>query len=299
MRIKIKKFGIWGNTDKISFWNILPKILFWAEENNLSPHLTKRILNHKNGVHLNSEIIKSKKDFKHLDFILALGGDGTFLSLARAIGNKSIPILGIHLGDLGFLAKVTVADLFHRLNQVSIGDFIIEKRLLLKSSITMEGRICNHFGLNDFVFTNGESHRMLNASVSVDGHFVGNYKADGLIVSTPTGSTAYSLSAGGPIVTPKVDSFIITPTAAHSLTSRPLVIPSSSTINISFSEQNQSIHFVVDGQINETLDSSFAIKIIKSEYEILLIDFKDNDYFETLRTKMSWGKRGEQWHGKS
>ena len=135
---------------------------------------------------------------------------------------------------------------------------------------------------------------MLNASVIVDGHFVGNYKADGLIVSTPTGSTAYSLSSGGPIVTPKVNSFIITPIAAHSLTSRPLVISSNSEISIKFSDETHSIHFVVDGQINETLDSSTAVKIIKAEYEIGLIDFKDNDYFETLRTKMGWGKRGDQ-----
>ncbi len=292
--MEFAKFGIWGNTDKNSFWDILPKILSWAKKNQLSPYITKRIVNHKNGKRLNLEIIKSKPDFENLDFILALGGDGTFLSLARAIGDKGIPILGIHLGDLGFLAKVTISDLFHRLNQVAMGDFFIEKRLLIKSILKKHGKFCNHYGLNDFVFTNGESHRMLNASVIVDGHFVGNYKADGLIVSTPTGSTAYSLSAGGPIVTPKVNSFIITPIAAHSLTSRPLVISSNSEIKIKFSDETHSIHFVVDGQINETLDSSTAVKIIKADYEIGLIDFKDNDYFETLRTKMGWGKRGDQ-----
>ena len=294
--MKENKFGIWGNIAKKSFWDILPKIIIWARENKLSPHLTKRIFNHPNSKNIDTEVIKSKQDFKKLDFILALGGDGTFLSLARAIGEKNIPILGIHLGDLGFLAKVTVSDLFHRLNQVAKGNFTIEKRLLLKTCISNKGLLCNHFGLNDFVFTNGESHRMLNASVSVDGHFVGNYKADGLIISSPTGSTAYSLSAGGPIVTPKVDSFIITPAAAHTLTSRPLVIPSSSKINIRFSNQNQSIHFVVDGQVNETLDSTQEIEIMKAGHKIGLIDFKDNDYFETLRTKMGWGKRGEKWN---
>ena len=135
---------------------------------------------------------------------------------------------------------------------------------------------------------------MLSASVSVDGHFVGNYKADGLIIATPTGSTAYSLSAGGPIVTPRVDSFIITPTAAHTLTSRPLVVPSNSEVIISFSDTNDSIFFVVDGQINESLNPSCSVKITKADYEISLIDFNDKDYFETLRTKMGWGKRGDQ-----
>ena len=294
--MKVSRFGIWGNIDKSSFWDILPKILIWAKKNKLSLHLTKRILNHKKADKINAQIIKSREDFYKLDFILALGGDGTFLSLARAIGEKNIPILGIHLGDLGFLAKVTVSDLFHRLNQVARGEYIVEKRLLLKTSIQSGGKLCELFGLNDFVFTNGESHRMLSASVSVDQHFVGNYKADGLIISTPTGSTAYSLSAGGPIVTPKVDSFIITPTAAHTLTSRPLVIPSSSKVGIRFSNQNQSIHFVVDGQINKALDPTHTVEIIKAEHKIGLIDFKDNDYFETLRTKMGWAKRGEHWY---
>ena len=169
-------------------------------------------------------------DFNKMDFMLALGGDGTFLSLARAIQNMRVPILGVHLGDLGFLAKVTLKDLFHRLDQVAKDDYFVEDRALIKAKIRKGDNIVEHVSLNDFVFANGESFRMLNTSVSVDGHFVGNYKADGLIISTPTGSTAYSLSAGGPIVTPKVDSMIITRTSAHRLTSRPLVIPGHSKI---------------------------------------------------------------------
>ena len=289
-----KNFGIWGNTDKESFWVILPKILDWADKNKLTVLLTKRILNHPNAKPLSRDQIKSKQDFKAIDFMLALGGDGTFLSLARAIGNKNTPILGIHLGDLGFLAKVTMKDLFFRLSQVAKGNYIIEKRILIKSHIEKKGKIIDHIGLNDFVFTNGQPHRMLSASVSVDGHFVGNYNADGLIIATPTGSTAYSLSAGGPIVAPQVDSIIVTPTAAHTLTSRPLVISSQSQIVISFSSTNSSIFFVVDGQINETLKPSYQVKIKKADYKINLIDFDDKDYFETLRTKMGWGKRGSQ-----
>ncbi len=289
-----KTFGIWGNTDKKSFWDLIPNVLSWAEDKGLSAYLTKRILYHENGPFLTKKIIKSKKDFSNLDFMLALGGDGTFLSLARAIGKENIPILGIHLGDLGFLAKVTIKDLFPRLDQVAQGNYIIEKRILIDSEIKKNESLISHVGLNDFVFTNGQPHRMLSASVSVDGHFVGNYKADGLIIATPTGSTAYSLSAGGPIVTPRVDSFIITPTAAHTLTSRPLVVPSNSEVIISFSDTNDSIFFVVDGQINESLNPSCSVKITKADYEISLIDFNDKDYFETLRTKMGWGKRGDQ-----
>ena len=286
-----KKFGIWGNTDKEIFWKILPEILSWASKNKLKPFLTKRIFEKGS---FDIEVINSKNDFNKMDFMLALGGDGTFLSLARSIQNRSVPILGIHLGDLGFLAKVTLKDLFHRLDQVARDDYFVEHRSLIKAKINKENNDIEHVSLNDFVFANGESFRMLNISVLVDGHFVGNYKADGLIISTPTGSTAYSLSAGGPIVTPKVDSMIITPTSAHSLTSRPLVVPGLSNITVSFSGSADSIRFVADGQVHEILNPKSQVEVVKSGYTVSLIDFKDTDYFKTLRAKMGWGKRGDQ-----
>jgi len=288
-----KSFGVWGNTDKESFWEILPDILSWAGKKGLVAYLTTRILDHENGSTLTSKKIRSKDDMSVLDFMLVLGGDGTFLSLARAIEHRNTPILGIHLGDLGFLAKVTLKDLFVRLDQVANGDFIVEKRILVKASIKKNGQTIHHVGLNDFVLSNGQSHRMLNATVSVNGHLVGNYRSDGLIIATPTGSTAYSLSAGGPIVTPEVDSLIITPTAAHTLTSRPLVIPADSKIILDFPDTNDSILFIADGQVHESLDPSCQVEITKSDYDVKLIDFKDSDYFQTLRTKMGWGKRGE------
>ncbi|MEC7745495.1 MAG: NAD(+)/NADH kinase [Candidatus Neomarinimicrobiota bacterium] len=288
-----KSFGVWGNTDKESFWEILPDILAWSGKKGLDAYLTTRILNHENGSTLSSKKIRSKDDMSVLDFMLVLGGDGTFLSLARAIEHRNTPILGIHLGDLGFLAKVTLKDLFVRLDQVANGDFIVEKRILVKASIKKNGQTIHHVGLNDFVLSNGQSHRMLNATVSVNGHLVGNYRSDGLIIATPTGSTAYSLSAGGPIVTPEVDSLIITPTAAHTLTSRPLVIPADSKIILNFPDTNDSILFIADGQVHESLDPSCQVEITKSHYDVKLIDFKDSDYFQTLRTKMGWGKRGE------
>ena len=288
-----KSFGVWGNTDKESFWEILPDILAWSGKKGLDAYLTTRILNHENGSTLTSKKIRSKDDMSVLDFMLVLGGDGTFLSLARAIEHRNTPILGIHLGDLGFLAKVTLKDLFVRLDQVANGDFIVEKRILVKASIKKNGQTMYHVGLNDFVLSNGQSHRMLNATVSVNGHLVGNYRSDGLIIATPTGSTAYSLSAGGPIVTPEVDSLIITPTAAHTLTSRPLVIPADSKIILDFPDTNDSILFIADGQVHESLDPSCQVEITKSDYDVKLIDFKDSDYFQTLRTKMGWGKRGE------
>ena len=229
-----------------------------------------------------------------MDFMLVLGGDGTFLSLARTITGIDTPILGIHLGDLGFLAKVTLKNLFVRLEQVSMGSYFIEDRILAEAVIKKNNHRQWHVVLNDFVICNGESHRMLNSVVYVDGHMVGNYRSDGLVISTPTGSTAYSLSAGGPIVTPKVETLIITPTAAHTLTSRPLVVPASSNITIKFPDMHDLIQFIADGQIHEVLDNSNEINITRSKNTVKLIDFNDTDYFETLRMKMGWGKRGDQ-----
>lgn len=291
--IQPKTFGIWGNTDKTSFWETLPDILSWADENYLVAHLTTRIIQDEKCPDSNRPSIQSKEDMSSLDFMLVLGGDGTFLSLARAMENLKTPILGIHLGGLGFLAKVTKEDLFTRLKQVASGDYILEKRMLAHATIHKNGEKINHVGLNDFVLSNGESHRMLNATIHVNNQLVGNYKADGLIIATPTGSTAYSLSAGGPIVTPTVDSLILTPVSAHTLTSRPLVVPANSKIMLSFQGTDELILFIADGQIHETFDPSSQVEITKSDFQINLIDFEDCDYFQTLRTKMGWGRRGD------
>ena len=288
-----KTFGIWGNTDKNSFWETLPEILSWADENELIVHLTTRIIQDQKCRFDHRPAIQSKDDMGALDFMLVLGGDGTFLSLARAIEHRGTPILGIHLGDLGFLAKVTRNDLFTRLDQVSSGNYILEKRILAQALIHKNGKTIRRIGLNDFVLSNGNSHRMLNATIHVNNQLVGNYKADGLIIATPTGSTAYSLSAGGPIVTPAVDSLIITPVSAHTLTSRPLVVPATSKIELSFNKTDESILFIADGQIHETFEPSCHVEITKCDYEINLIDFQDCDYFQTLRTKMGWGRRGD------
>jgi NAD+ kinase len=287
-----KTFGVWGNIEKDAFWNILPEIIIWAESKNIELFLTEKILSDTRANKFNQPIIDSKNKISELDFMLVLGGDGTFLSCARAVEHRSTPILGIHLGDLGFLAKVTLENIFQRLDQVAEGKFSVEKRSMVKASILKNGSSLTQYGLNDFVVSNGESHRMLIAEVYVDDNRVSEYKADGLIIATPTGSTAYSLSSGGPIISPDVDSFVITPISAHTLNSRPLVVSAKSTIKINFSSYNQNITFITDGQLHEPLSTDDTVLITNSDFEIGLIDFSDNDYFQTLRTKMGWGTRG-------
>lgn len=290
---KPKTLGLWANTDKSNFWEILPKIMDWSNKKNIQIHVTEKIYLHKKFMFGNVPKIDSNGKISEMDFMLVLGGDGTFLSCARAVRHQNTPILGIHLGDLGFLAKVTLENIFQRLDQVAEGNFLIEKRSMVKASIKKDEKKLTLYGLNDFVVSSGESHRMLISEVFVNSNRVSEYRSDGLIISTPTGSTAYSLSSGGPIVAPDVDSLVITPISAHSLTSRPLVVSDKSTIEIRFSNYNQNILFITDGQLHDTLKPKHTVLITNSNFEIGLIDFKDSDYFQTLRTKMGWGTRGD------
>ena len=290
-----KRFGIWGNTEKSAFWELLPDIISWTEEKNLEVHLTTRIRdNMEDPQTFSYQVIESAEDFFKLDFLLTLGGDGTMLSLARAVGDRNVPILGIHLGELGFLAAVNVDQMFEKLDQVVAGDYLVQPRIVLKSTVCNGGKSSTFFALNDMVIDRGKSHRMLVYELQANNHVIANYKADGLIVSTPTGSTAYSLAAGGPIVVPTMRTMIVTPICPHSLTLRPIVIPDDQVLKISFpSDHDDGIALAVDGQICEELGSGSKVEIQAADYTINMIGFPGSNYFRTLRKKMGWGRRGD------
>ena len=290
-----KCFGIWGNTEKSAFWELLPDIISWTEEKNLEVHLTTRIRdNMEDPQTFSYQVIESAEDFFKLDFLLTLGGDGTMLSLARAVGDRNVPILGIHLGELGFLAAVNVDQMFEKLDQVVAGDYLVQPRIVLKSTVYNGGKSSTFFALNDMVIDRGKSHRMLVYELQANNHVIANYKADGLIVSTPTGSTAYSLAAGGPIVVPTMRTMIVTPICPHSLTLRPIVIPDDQVLKISFpSDHDDGIALAVDGQICEELGSGSKVEIQAADYTINMIGFPGSNYFRTLPKKMGWGRRGD------
>ena len=290
-----KCFGIWGNTEKSAFWELLPDIISWAEEKSLEVHLTTRIRdNMEDPKSFSYQVIESAEDFFKLDFLLALGGDGTMLSLARAVGDRNVPILGIHLGELGFLAAVNVEHMFEKLDQVAAGDYLVQPRMVLKSTVYNGGKSSTLFALNDMVIDRGKSHRMLVYELQSNNHVIANYKADGLIVSTPTGSTAYSLAAGGPIVVPTMRMMVVVPICPHSLTLRPIVIPDDQVLKISFAlDHDDGIALAVDGQICEELDSGSKVEIQAADYTINMIGFPGSNYFRTLRRKMGWGRRGD------
>lgn len=292
---KPRHLGIWGNTEKPRFWEILPEIVDWAESKNIQLSITKRILQKMDDPHaFKYRVIESAEDFYRLDFLLALGGDGTMLSSARAVGHRKTPILGIHLGELGFMAEVTVDDMFHRLDMVAAGQYSLQHRMVLKCEVYNGDVPKVFYALNDFVIDRGKSNRILTMRVFANDRYVADYKADGLIFSTPTGSTAYSLSAGGPIVIPRLSAIVLTPISPHTLTLRPIVFSDDRSMEIQFPDENgENIALAVDGQVTEYLDGHSKVFIQKAGFKIRMIDFEDTNYFHTLRRKMGWGKRGE------
>lgn len=292
---KPKSFGIWGNTDKPRFWELLDPIMIWAADNNLKPFLTTRILNQlPDGFDYEYQTIDSAEDFYQTDFLLTLGGDGTMLSAARAVAHRKTPILGIHLGQLGFMAEVTVDEMFDRLKMVVSGQYSLQRRMVLKAEIINGNGPTVFYALNDFVIDRGRSQRIITMRLLSNDHFVSDYKADGLIIATPTGSTAYSLSVGGPIVMPKLKAIVVSPISPHTLSLRPIVLPDDRSLELSFpDEEVEKIAFAVDGQVSEYLKPKDKIYIQRAPFEIRMIDFVDSNYFQTLRRKMGWGKRGE------
>src|SRR5580658_4234940 len=219
-------------------------------------------------------------------------GDGTLLSAARALGNHKVPILAVNLGGLGFLTSVTLDELYPLLEQVVAGKHRTSERMMLDAEILRADqpgeRQC---ALNDAVANKAALARMLDFDVHVDGNHVGRYRADGLVVATPTGSTAYSLAAGGPIIDPDLDAFVITPICPHMLTNRPLVVPDTARIDLDFTAADEPVYITLDGQIGFQLKPQDRVRITKSKSRVALVRPPSKTYFEVLRSKLKWGER--------
>ena len=286
--MQVKSFAIWANAEKKQVPALVQSTLKWANENNLEVHLADRL----KSIDIDTDVTYfSTKNLPEVDFLLCFGGDGTLISGVRIFSDPSVPVLGVHLGGLGFLAQITPEVLIDKLNSVKNDEFKIQDRLVLSANIS--GYDDSFYAINDFVVQNETSFRVTSLSLYIDNQHVSDYKSDGIIISTPTGSTAYSLSSGGPIVQPDVFSIVITPIAPHSLTSRPLVLPSNVEVEFRFNQDSENeLKLIADGQniINFTKDST--VKLSQANHHLKFITFKDYNYYETLKKKMIWGKRG-------
>ena len=227
-----------------------------------------------------------------IELLIVFGGDGTLLSAARALHGHTVPILAVNLGGLGFLTSVTLDELYPLLETVLAGKHRKSERMMLDAEIFHSGKsTLRECALNDVVANKGALARMLDFDVYVDSNHVGRYRADGLIVSTPTGSTAYSLAAGGPIVDPAIDAFVITPICPHMLTNRPLVVPGTAKIELDFSAAEEPIYVTLDGQIGSQLKTGDRVTVTKSANRVTLVRPPAKTYFQVLRSKLRWGER--------
>ncbi len=227
-----------------------------------------------------------------VDMVVVLGGDGTLLSVARLVGDLRTPILGVNLGSLGFMTEITRPELFPMLEQVLAGNFTVSERMRLLAVIRRKGEeVARYRVLNDVVINKGALARIIDMEAWVDDDYLTTFKADGLIVSTPTGSTGYNLAAGGPIIYPGNHCHVISPICPHTLTNRPIVVSDEATIRIAVKSLEQDVVLTADGQEGMPLECGDVVELRKSNHSTLLIKSPSKDYFQVLRTKLHWGER--------
>ncbi len=283
-------FGISGNATKGMVRGLIPELLNWLVERKigyiLDDELRQFISLNQSHTSTNLENLGEK-----CDVVLTFGGDGTLLSTARAVGASGVPILGVNLGGLGFLTEVAIDELYSTLENIIENKYKVLDRVVLEASIAFEGQIKNHFALNDVVIDRDGFSRMFRVDVFINEEFVNTYLGDGIIIATPTGSTAYSLSSGGPIVVPSLDCMIITPICQHSLGVRPLVIPDCSVIRVVPHLEGRIVTVSVDGQVNQQFVKACDIEITirRAKHNIRWIQNEKRTFYDLLRTKLNWG----------
>src|SRR5437667_10203717 len=224
------------------------------------------------------------------DLTIVVGGDGTLLAAARLLADRQTPILAINHGGLGFLTEVTLEEMYPAIERVLAGHFITEHRMMMDIEVSRKKkRIAAWRALNDAVINKGAISRMIELDAHVDGQYLSKFRADGLIVATPTGSTAYNLSAGGPIIFPTIGAMIVTPICSHTLTNRPIVLPPEVKIEIMLRSAQDDVQVTVDGQVGLQLEMDDRITADKSNVALKLVAPADKNYFDVLRGKLKWG----------
>lgn len=268
---------------------VAPKLIAWLESRGLSVLYDKETA----GCLVSSGRECSREDLTaRVDLVVVLGGDGTLLATARAFRDSSVPVLPINLGGLGFLTSVKLGEMYAILEEVLQGRNRVSERSMLEAQITRAGKVVElHRALNDAVLNKGALARIIDLDLHLNGEFVTSYKADGLIISTPTGSTAYSLAAGGPIVYPKVPAFVLTPICPHTLTNRPLIVPSEMTLTIFNKADDKDAFLTIDGQVGQPLMKNDRVECRISENSLHLIRPPRTMFFDVLRQKLKWGER--------
>ncbi|MDX1618149.1 MAG: NAD(+)/NADH kinase [Balneolaceae bacterium] len=282
------KLAIVANPQKYSVKEPFLEALNWADAHDLELYFSDDLVNLYDGTgHKSARTVESEQEaVENGDVVVAMGGDGTMLYTARLVREIQKPILGVNSGRLGFMANTQMENLRNALDCIKTGKYRIDKRYMLEAE---DGEGAVYYALNEFLFSKRDSTSMITVEAEYDEMFINTYWADGLIVASPTGSTAYNLSSGGPIVMPNTDVMVLTPINPHTLTTRPLVLPSDKSLTITVNRQEHEVLFSYDGKIREIQSYPFQVEIKRSDFTIDLIELPDQNYFETLRNKLMWG----------
>ena len=291
----IRSIGIISKPRKEELAVLLPELLAWLKHRGIQALIDRETASSLDAAArsaIDVPILERSELPQRSDLILVLGGDGTLLAAARNVESHNVPILAVNLGSLGFLTAVTVGELYDSLELVLDGKHQIDCRKMLQVQVIRAGNVAGTYqALNDAVLNKAAIARILDFEAYVDGRFLTLFKADGVIISTPTGSTAYSLAAGGPIIYPSVEAFIVTPICPHTLTNRPVVVPDRSRIEIVIKGEAESVFLTVDGQVGLSLHHEDRIVCDLSPSRINLVRPPHKEFFEVLRSKLKWGER--------
>lgn len=282
----MKRFGIVGHLDRPQVKKVTENIIRWTKDNGVEC----RVCENLSKLVGNSEISSGDDEiWKYSDVVISLGGDGSMLSAARVAGIHDIPILGINLGSLGFLTEIPEDNIFDSLERLKNDKFQTENRMMLE--IEVENDSNSHLALNDVVFDHGHITNLIKLELYSNDQIVCSYDADGIIICSPTGSTAYSLSAGGPILNPSMEAIIVTPISPHTLTLRPIVFPSEDRLTVKAVGQDRKVRISADGQSLSDLEYGQSARIKKSVHRLRLIKLDGGSFYEVLRKKFHWGAR--------
>ncbi len=284
----MKSAAIISKPSKPELADILPELLSWFRQRGYQLYLDKETAQYADGEDV---VSRDAIGSKHPDFALVLGGDGTLLSAARAVAHEGVPILAVNLGSLGFLTEVPLSEMYSTLESIDAGCCSSEERAVLDCSLIRNG-VClaHHFALNDAVVNKSAIARLVDFDLVIDDTFVFNCKADGVIVATPTGSTAYSLAAGGPVLMPSVTSFVVTPVCPHSLTHRPLVVTDKAVIELRVETDGEEAFLSIDGQVGVPVKHGDRVLCHRAGHTVRLLRMKKT-FFDVLRNKLKWGQR--------
>ncbi len=283
----VRTVGVFAKPNAPLAVTLVPELLEWLDDRGITARLDVEAARYA-GV----EGLERDEVPEGCDLAIILGGDGTLLSAARAVGRRAIPLLAVNLGGLGFLTTITIDDFFIELERALRGERRISRRKMIRVTVVRDGFVVAEYqALNDVVIAKSTIARIVDLEAWINDGFVSKYKADGLIISTPTGSTAYSLAAGGPIIYPTVNAFCLTPICPHTLTNRPLIIPAELGVRVVNKALHDESYLTVDGQVGVPLESGDAVECVVADFDVLLIRPPHKTFFEVLRQKLKWGER--------